>query len=133
MMGLFMGEIGCQVVIIGQVVISCKAIPMEECSEKSVCKKRVFLFPLSSSISMAFGGLQAFSLRLFFVNCFHRALPYAIAFRLSAWFACAVRCRILVASGFIPRIGNTRQKKVRPQKLQKATALHAPQIATLQK
>jgi hypothetical protein len=37
------------------------------------------------------------------------------------------RCKILVAPGFIPGITNTQNKKVRPQKLQKAPMLHAPQ------
>ena len=36
-------------------------------------------------------------------------------------------CKILVAPGFIPGIVNARGKKVRPQKVQKAKTLHAPQ------
>jgi hypothetical protein len=71
---------------------------MEECIEKSVCKESVCVKALT------FGCLQAFSL------------------------VCAGRCKILVASGFIPGIKYTQQPKVRPQKSPKAMALHAPQI-----
>ena len=62
-------------------VISRIAILMEECIEKSVCKERVCVKALT------FGCLQAFSL------------------------VCAGRCRILVASGFIPGIKYTQQPK----------------------
>ncbi len=41
-------------------------------------------------------------------------------------------CKILVAPGFIPGIMNAQSKKVRPQKLQKAKTLHAPQNKILQ-
>ena len=37
-------------------------------------------------------------------------------------------CLTLDRQGIYPGVGNTRSQKVRPQKLQKATALHAPQI-----
>jgi len=42
------------------------------------------------------------------------------------------RCKILVAPGFIPGIEIAQSKKVRPQKWQKVTTLHAPQNKELQ-